>query len=80
MRTGLETAHRGRKSRKTACPEGLKSQAGQAIMITKNREKNVLIINAPLSPIKRYFFLSRKGRKSEGKRGVCGGCGNVVNP
>ncbi len=25
-------------------------------------------------------ILSRKGRKSEGKRGVGGGCGNVVNP
>ena len=40
--------------------------------------KNVLIHYA------RYYnigdFLSRTGRKSEGKKGVSGGCGNVVNP
>ena len=32
-------------------------------------------------PSKKSFkILSRTGRKSEGKRGVGGGCGNVVNP
>ena len=55
--------------------------------LSKNREKNVLIIYAPLKgrcPLnivsqnnKKYSFFERK---SEGKRGVGGGCGNVVNP
>ena len=52
--------------------------------LSKNREKNVLIIYAPLrafGPLKKSLkILSRIGRKSEGKRGVSGGCGNVVNP
>ena len=54
---------------KVACLEGLKSQVGQAIMITKNREKNVLIINAPLSPKKRTFFSFGKGESRRGKGG-----------
>ncbi len=56
--------------------------------LSKNREKNVLIIYAPLKgncPLnivsqnnKKYSFFFE--RKSEGKKGVGGGCGNVVNP
>lgn len=45
--------------------------------------KTLLIINAPLFfrlMKKQVVFSLRKGRKSEGKRGVSGGCGNVVNP
>ena len=42
-------ASEGLKRRgKIACPGDLKFLGGQAIIITKNREKNVLIINAPL--------------------------------
>ena len=52
--------------------------------LSKNREINILIIYAPpfaFRQIKKSLkFLSRIGRKSEGKRGVGGGCGNVVNP
>ena len=51
---------------------------------SKNREKNILIIYAPWKGlwglIKFHKILSWAGRKSEGKRGVGGGCGNVVNP
>ena len=55
--------------------------------LSKNREKNVLIIYAPPKgscPLnivsknnKKYSFFERK---SEGKKGVGEGCGNVVNP
>ena len=56
------------------------TSAENGVIIEQNREKNILIINAPLSLKNVTLFLSRKGRKSEGKRGVSGGCGNVVNP
>lgn len=49
-----------------------------------NIGKKVLIIYAPplgLSAQKKSLeILSRTGRKSEGKKGVGGGYGNVVNP
>ena len=59
---------------KIACLEGLKSQKGQAIITAGNREKNVLIINAPLSLKKRLFFSLRLGESRRGKRG----CAEVV--
>ena len=56
---------------------------GQAIMTNKNREKlidNICPPKAFWASKKSLKILSRTGRKSEGKRGVSGGCGNVVNP
>jgi hypothetical protein len=34
-----------------ACPGDLKAPSGQAIITTENREKNILIIYAPLWPL-----------------------------
>ena len=59
-------------------------EIGEKIALTNMGEKKVLIIYAPLwafRPSKSLLkILSRTERKSEGKRGVGGGCGNVVNP
>ena len=52
-------------------------------MTIKNREKSIDNICPPLglsAQKKSLEILSRTGRKSEGKKGVGGGCGNVVNP
>ena len=68
---------------KIACPGDLKRRVGQAIIIAKYVEKLIDNKRPPMAfrPLKKTVVFSlRNGRKSEGKRGVSGGCGNVVNP
>ena len=53
------------------------------IALTNIGEKSIDNICPPLglsAQKKSLEILSRTGRKSEGKKGVGGGCGNVVNP
>lgn len=61
------------KGRKNSLSGYLKNCVGQAIIITKNREKNVLIINAPpiaLMPL--TFVLFSFPGKGESQRGIGG--------
>jgi hypothetical protein len=53
---------------KIACPEGLKSQAGQAIITAKNREKSI-DNKRPPKPIKRYSFSLSEREKVGGEKG-----------
>lgn len=58
-------------------------EIGEKIALTNMGEKSIDNICPPLglSALKKSLkILSRTERKSEGKRGVGGGCGNVVNP
>lgn len=66
---------------KNSLSVALINRRGQVTIMSKCG-KTVLIIYAPQPAfwlVKKEVFSLRTGRKSEGKKGVCGGCGNVVN-
>ncbi len=66
---------------KNSLSVALINRLGQATIMSKMRKNSIDNICPPTSLLagKKRGFSLRTGRKSEGKKGVCGGCGNVVN-